>query len=83
MNDKLLISIEIPSIEENYDLFIPINKKIGTIKKYIIETIYELSSGMLKNKKYTLYDIDTGIQYKNNVYVKDSGIKNGARIMML
>lgn len=83
MNDKLLISIEIPSIEENYDLFIPINKKIGTIKKYIIETIYELSSGMLKNKTYTLYDIDTGIQYKNNVYVKDSGIKNGARIMML
>ena len=83
MDNKLLISVEIPSIEQNYDLFIPINKKIGTIKKYLIESIIDLSENLLKNKDYALYDIDTGIQYRNDVYVKDSGIKNGARIMML
>ncbi len=81
--NKLLISIEIPSIEQKYDLFIPINKKMGTIKKYVIKSIHELSGGILLEKQYSFFDIDTGIKYQNNVYVKDSGIKNGARIIIV
>ena len=83
MNNKLLISIEIPSIEKKYDLFVPINKKVGTIKKYIISSIVDLSNGMLLDKTFSLIDIDTGVNYQNDVYVRDSGIKNGARIMMV
>ena len=45
--NKLLVSIEVPSIERNFDLFIPINKKMGTIKKYVIKSIHELSGGIL------------------------------------
>lgn len=81
--NKLLISVEVPSIEQSFDLFIPINKKMGTIKEYIIKSIHELSGGILNDKNYLFFDIDTGIKYGNNVYVKDSGIKNGARIIMV
>ena len=35
MNDKILIYVYVPLIGQNYNIFIPINKKIGTIKKYI------------------------------------------------
>lgn len=81
--NKLLVSIEVPSIERNFDLFIPINKKMGTIKKYVIKSIHELSGGILTEKTYYFFDIDTGVKYGNNVYVKDSGIKNGARIIII
>lgn len=81
--NKLLISVEVPSIEQNFDLFIPINKKMGTIKQYITKSIRELSVGVLKDKNYLFFDIDTGVKYGNNVYVKDSGIKNGTRIIMV
>ena len=81
--NKLLISVEVPSIEQNYDLFIPINKKMGTIKSYIIKSVHELSGGILNDKDYLFFDIDTGVKYGNNVYVKDSGIKNGARIIIV
>ena len=81
--NKLLISIDVPSIEQHFDLFIPINKKMGTIKQYIIKSIHELSGGILNEKNYLFSDIDTGVKYGNNVYVKDSGIKNGARIIMV
>ncbi len=81
--NKLLISVEVPSIEQSFDLFIPINKKMGTIKQYIIKSIQELSGGILNDKNYLFFDIDTGVKYGNNVYVKDSGIKNGARIIMV
>ncbi len=82
-SNKLLISVEVPSIEQNFNLFIPINKKLGTIKKYITDSIFELSGKILEQKKYSFFDIDTGVKYGSNVYVKDSGIKNGARIIMI
>lgn len=81
--NKLLISIEVPSIEQTFDLFIPINKKMGTIKKYVLDGIKNLSGNILEDKNYMFFDIDTGTKYGNNIYVKDSGIKNGARIMMV
>ena len=81
--NKLLISVEVPSIERKFDLFIPINKKMGTIKKYITKSIQELSGGILAERNYMFFDIDTGAKYANDVYVKDSGIKNGARIIMI
>ena len=31
--NKILICLYIPLIEKKYDLYIPINKKVGTIKK--------------------------------------------------
>ena len=30
MNNKILIELEVPLIEKKYDMFIPINKKVGT-----------------------------------------------------
>ena len=62
--NKLLISIEVPSIEQNFDLFIPINKKMGTIKKYVIKSIHELSGGILKEKTYLflIYTLAWNIQ---------------------
>ncbi len=81
--NRLLISVEVPSIEKKFDLFIPINKKMGTIKKYVIKSIQELSDGLLQDKMYFFFDIDTGTKYDNDVYVKDSGIKNGSRIILI
>ena len=81
--NRLLISVEVPSIEKKFDLFIPINKKMGTIKKYVIKSIQELSDGLLQDKMYFFFDVDTGTKYDNDVYVKDSGIKNGSRIILI
>ena len=41
--NKILICLYIPLIEKSYDLFIPINKKIGTIKRLIEEGLIEIT----------------------------------------
>ena len=41
--NKILIGLEIPLIEKKYDLFIPVNKKVGTIKSLIEESLVELT----------------------------------------
>ena len=43
MNNKILIEVEIPLIEKKYDVFIPINKKVGTIKLLLEQALVELT----------------------------------------
>lgn len=83
--NKYLITLIVPTIQMEFSLYIPNNKKIGTIKKYILESLYELSNNnFMGNLNNTLFiDRDTGKVYENNVLVKDSGIKNGVKIIVV
>ena len=43
--NKILIRLYVPSIEEKYDLKIPINKKVSEIIVLLIKAIDEISDG--------------------------------------
>ena len=77
---KILVLLSIPMLDESYDLLIPINKKVGTIKKYIIQNFVgnEMDTYQLR-----LYDKTTGNAYDENSYVMDSGIVNGSKIVLI
>ena len=82
--NKILIELEIPLIEKRYDLFIPINKKVGTIKKLIEEALVELSDGAYVISEDTnLYSKEDGAIYDVNKTVRDTDLKNGSRIILL
>ena len=82
--NKILIKLEIPLLEKKYDLFIPINKKIGTIKKLIEESLKDLTDTNYEIKEDTnLYSKDTGDIYDVNKTVRDTDLKNGSRIILI
>ena len=83
--NKYLITVIVPSIETEFNVLIPNNKKIGTVKKIIINAIKELSSDAFKREETEVQfiDRDTGKNFLSNVYVKDSGIKNGTRVIVI
>lgn len=82
--NKILIELEIPIIEKKYDVFIPVNKKIGTIKSLIEKALLELLDNDYKIREDTnLYSKDTGEIYDVNKTVKDTDLQNGSRIIML
>lgn len=84
MNNKILITVNVPLLSKSYDIFIPINKKVGTIRKYCIDVINELSDNSLVNiDKLNLYDKDGCISYDLNAYVKGSGIVNGTEFVLI
>lgn len=84
MKNKYLITILIPDIEYEFDVYIPSNKKVGTIKKYLYSSINELTNGTFKIKDNVLFiDRDNGITYDNDKLIKDSGIKNGTKIVLI
>lgn len=82
-NNKILIQLYIPLIEEEYDIFIPINKRIGTIKQLIEKNMSEQANGYIIREDTNLYSKETGKVYDVQLLVKDTDLKNGSRVILL
>lgn len=83
-NNKILIELEIPLIEKSYDLYIPINKRIGTVKKLIEQALVEITEGAYEMKLDTnFYSKETGQIYDVNKNVRETDLKNGSRIILI
>ncbi len=84
MNNKVLVIVYVPLLEESYNIFVPIGKKVGVIKKLLEKTIDELKySEYDSNSKFLLYNKDTNINYNNNDYIKNTDIRNGTKLVLL
>ena len=82
--NKILIELEIRLIEKKYDLFIPINKKVGTIKRLLEEALLELSdNAYIIKEDSNFYSKDNGTIYDVNQTVRETDLKNGSRIILL
>ncbi|MBR2247514.1 MAG: hypothetical protein IKG58_03490 [Bacilli bacterium] len=83
-SNKILIELYIPLIEKNYDLYIPINKKVGTVKKLIEEGLVELTDDAYRVKEDTnLYSKENGQIYDVNQTVRDTDLKNGSKVILI
>ena len=83
MKDKILIKLAVPEIEEEYDIYIPINKKIGNVIKLLNKAVFELSNGLyVGSTKNFLYDSETGTKYDLNAIIKDTNVRNGSRVVL-
>ncbi len=82
--DKILVSIYVLAIDEEYDMFIPINEKVADIIGLIQNTVKEMSGDYYQiNANALLYNgIDGNIINSNNI-VKFSGLTNGARLLLI
>ncbi len=84
MNNKILIELEIPLIEKKYDLFIPINKKIGTIKHLIENALVDLTdNAYVPRDDSNFYSKETGQIFDINKTVRDTELRNGSRIILI
>lgn len=83
--NKYLITVIVPSIDYTFDIEVPNNRKIGTIKKILLSELIELSNGSYKFdfNNMRIVDRDSGTEYSNDMYIKDSKIINGSKIVMI
>lgn len=83
--NKVLVTIIVPTIEMEFEAFVPNNKKVGTVKKYILKSIKELSNNNFERNEDAVKFIDreTNEEFPNDIYVKDSALKNGSIIVIV
>ena len=65
--NKVLIKLYIPTLGENYDIYIPVNEMVWKVNRLIVKLISDMSNDNFSiDKDYALINIDTGMIYNNN-----------------
>lgn len=84
MNNKLLVDVFVPLLEEKYELYIPINKRISVVIKLIEKALKEMTNGYYPIKEGSvIIDVETGNVYDVNITVKESKMINGSEIILI
>ena len=84
MNNKIIIKVYVPSLNNSYDIFIPINLTISDITKLINSSISEMTNGDFSpNNQLRLYLKDTGEIIEYNKIVKETSLRNGSKVILL
>lgn len=84
MNNKVLVHLLIPEIDQEYDLYIPINIRIGTVIKLLNTSLSELSKGIFEEKKgRCLYNTEDSSIYEVNKLVRETNIRNASVIVFM
>ena len=83
MKNKILIRVIVPYVQEEYEIFIPVNERISKVKKLIINTLMDITENAInKEKKYCLIDSDGGGMYQGNQIVRDTNIINAKSVIL-
>ena len=84
MKNKVLIELIVPDIYEVYNIYIPINRKIGNLIELLNKSIGELSdNNYIGSNRTSLYNRDTGEKYLFNSLVRETNIRNGSSLILL
>lgn len=82
--EKVLVKIYVPTLEEIYDLWIPIHETIYNIINLIDEAISEITKGDYEPERMPLlYDKATAECFDVNLTVQETTIRNGAELIMI
>ena len=78
--NKVLVNLYILSLGMNFEIYIPVNEKVGNISKLINSTMFD-SIDMEKN--FTILNVEDGTCYKKNDLVRNTNIKNGTKLLFV
>lgn len=84
MKNKVLITVYVPCIDEEYELYIPTNESIKKVLDLIVKSIYDLSDSNLNiNIPHFLIDPTTLVKYTQNSIIRDTNIINSKKIVLI
>ena len=84
MKNKVLVSIAVPEIDQNFDVYLPINKKVGNVINLLNKVISEMTDGefVLSNNN-SLYNVSTKEKYQSDILLANTNIRNGTKLVLL
>ncbi len=84
MNTKVLVELYVPDLDVKYNIFIPAAKKISNVIIDLTKGVHELSDGAYPiSNRHALMNSDTCEIYNNNLNIKEAGIKNGTKLLLI
>ena len=82
--NRILIKLYVPMIEEQYDIWIPLNKNIYNIIIILSQAINELNRGYYQPKEIPiLYNRANGKIYDLKIKIIDTDIRSGTELVLI
>lgn len=82
MEYKVLIKLYVPEIEEDYEMYVPVNKYVGELTLLLCKIVNDLSKVYPIKNNACLCNRHTGIIYEKNLIVRDTNIRNGTELIL-
>ncbi len=83
MENKVLVELLVPELEETYDVYLPIAKRIGNIVGLLVKAINEMGITYNLVPSIALYNRNTFQKYNPNAMVYETDIRNGSVLVLL
>ncbi len=84
MKYKVLVEVYVPELDIKYNLFIPVNKKIGNVIINLVKGAHELSQGAYPiGNNHALMNSDTCEFYNADLNLKEAKILNGTKLILI
>ncbi len=84
MENKVIVKLIVPEIDETFDIYLPVNKKIGNIVILLNKTINEITNGAFPISNNTLiYNQETRESYDPDTLLINTNIRNGSKIILI
>jgi hypothetical protein len=78
--NKILVNIYILSLSQNYEMFIPVNEKVGNLANLLNSIMMD---SIDPSKTIMIINADSGKCYKNNELVRETDITNGTKLVLI
>ena len=84
MENKVFVTLIVPELDENYDLLMPVNRKIGNIIELINKFLLEQTKDLYRcNVNQNLYNHESGMRYNINNTIYETDIRNGTKLVLI
>lgn len=84
MDNKFLVELYVPMLQCKYNVYIPVNRRVGNVIILLNKCLFELSNGEYRGSKKTcLYDRQNGQRFDTNLLIRETTIKNGSQIVIM
>ena len=84
MKNKVLIRLIVPELDQDFDLFIPVNELVWKVKQLIIKVVGDMNSISLTNDlEFVLFNRDNGRIYNNNEIILETDIRNSTELILM
>ncbi len=82
--EKILVDVRVAALEQNYDVWIPTESKLGEIRLLVSAAIAELSGDSYQiEDEAALCSMDKNKVYPTNITVLQAGIEQGECLLLI
>ena len=78
--NKILVNIYILSLSKNYEMFVPVNERVGHLANLLNNIMID---SIDFSRTIMIINADSGICYKNNDLIRDTDITNGTKLVLV